>query len=122
MIILRISFILQLFFCVVSSQGVIELMPICDDEYYAFKYVNGHPYNPQSNKLTVVAVGMLSQVKDGYPLMISEMTLLTALRTAGTSALAARYLAKPNSKVMAMIGTGSQSEFQVIAHHVKGGR
>lgn len=103
------------------SHGVIELMPICDQEYYAFKYVNGHPLNPQSNKLTVVAVGMLSKVDDGYPLMISEMTLLTAMRTAATSGLAARYLAKKNSPTMAMIGTGSQAEFQVLAHQVAAG-
>ena len=28
------------------QDGVLELMPICDDEYYSFKYVNCHPKNP----------------------------------------------------------------------------
>lgn len=37
--------------------GVLELMPICDDRYYACKYVNGHPKNPQHGKQTVVAFG-----------------------------------------------------------------
>src|SRR3990167_1931760 len=97
--------------------GVLELMPICDDEFYSFKYVNGHPNNPASNKLTVVAVGLLSEVKFGYPLMISEMTILTALRTAATSALAAKYLANKNTKHIGIIGTGAQSEFQVLAQH-----
>lgn len=97
--------------------GVLELMPICDDEFYSFKYVNGHPNNPASNKLTVAAVGMLSEVKFGYPLMISEMTILTALRTAATSALAAKYLANKNTKHIGIIGTGAQSEFQVLAQH-----
>ena len=97
------------------DQGVIELMPTCDGELYSFKYVNGHPNNTASKKLTVVALGLLSQAKSGYPLMISEMTLLTAFRTAATSTLAAKYLAKKAVKHIGIIGTGAQSEFQVLA-------
>lgn len=96
--------------------GVIELMPICSNQYYSFKYVNGHPNNPHKNKLTVVAFGMLADAVTGYPLMISAMTLLTAIRTAATSALASQYLAKKNSKKLTMIGCGAQSEFQILAH------
>ena len=95
--------------------GVIELMPISNDYQYTFKYVNGHPKNPKtSNKLTVMATGQLSVVETGEPLMFTEMTLLTALRTAATSALAAKYLAKKDSKILAMIGNGAQSEFQYL--------
>jgi len=97
------------------DHGVIELMPVSSDEYYAYKYVNGHPNNPEQYKQTVVAVGMLAEVKTGYPLMISEMTLLTAIRTAATSALAAKYLAKKKASSLSIIGTGAQSEFQVLA-------
>ena len=97
------------------KHGVIELMPISNDEFYAYKYVNGHPKNPENDKQTVTAIGMLAEVKSGYPLMISEMTLLTAIRTAATSALAAKYLAKNNARSMSIIGTGAQSEFQVLA-------
>lgn len=99
------------------QNGVIELMPICGESLFSFKYVNGHPNNPVQNKLTVVACGMLTDVKTGYPLLISEMTLLTAIRTGATAALASYYLAKANSKVLAIIGCGAQSEFQVLAHH-----
>jgi ornithine cyclodeaminase len=95
--------------------GVIELMPCADQQFYAFKYVNGHPGNPYNGKLSVVAVGLLSDVATGYPLMISEMTLLTAFRTAATGVLAAKYLANKDSKTLAIIGTGAQSEFQVLA-------
>jgi ornithine cyclodeaminase len=98
-----------------SREGVIELMPTSDGETYSFKYVNGHPSNPASGFQTVTAVGMLAKVSNGYPVMLSEMTLLTALRTAATSALAARILARKDSKVMAMIGAGTQSEFQALA-------
>lgn len=97
------------------ENGVIEVMPICDDELYSFKYVTGHPGNTGIKKQTVVALGLLAEIKTGYPLMISEMTLLTAFRTAATSALAAKYLARKNTKTIGIIGTGAQSEFQVLA-------
>jgi len=98
-----------------SPDGVIELMPSSDNEVYSFKIVNGHPKNPANGFQTVTAVGMLATVHNGYPTFVAEMTLLTALRTAATSALATRYLAPRNSSEAALIGTGAQSEFQAIA-------
>lgn len=98
-----------------SAQGVIELMPTSDGTLYAFKYVNGHPVNTEAGKLTVTAFGVLADVATGYPLMISEMTILTALRTAATSAMAAKALARSGSRRMALIGAGAQAEFQALA-------
>jgi len=98
-----------------SEQGVIELMPTSDGEAFSFKYVNGHPSNTAKGFQTVAAFGLLARVDTGYPLMLTEMTLLTALRTAATSAMAARYLAPENSTVMALIGNGAQAEFQALA-------
>lgn len=98
------------------SHGVIELMPLWGKDYYTVKYVNGHPLNPQQNKQTVIGTGFLADIATGYPVIISEMTLLTALRTAATSALAALYMAKSDASTFAIIGTGAQSEFQVLAH------
>lgn len=95
--------------------GVIELMPISDPDVYAFKYVNGHPFNPGRGYQTVTAFGVLADVHNGYPVFLAEMTVLTALRTAATSAMVARRLARPDSQVMAMIGAGSQAEFQASA-------
>ncbi|MDQ2851793.1 MAG: ornithine cyclodeaminase [Actinomycetota bacterium] len=97
-----------------SRDGVIELMPTSDGVTYGFKYVNGHPANPANGFQTVTAFGVLSQVHNGYPVFVTEMTILTALRTAATSALAARYLARPDASVMALIGAGSQAEFQSL--------
>ena len=98
-----------------SPVGVIELMPISDGREYTFKYVNGHPKNTARGLLTVTAFGVLADVDTGYPRLISELTFTTALRTAAMSALAARWAARPSSRVMALIGNGAQAEFQAIA-------
>ncbi|TDT73823.1 ornithine cyclodeaminase [Litoreibacter halocynthiae] len=98
-----------------SDEGVIELMPTSDGESYGFKYVNGHPANMARGFQTVTAFGVLARVDNGYPVLLSEMTILTALRTAATSALVAKYLAPKGAKVMAMIGNGAQCEFQALA-------
>jgi ornithine cyclodeaminase len=104
-----------------SAVGVIELMPTSDGRLYSFKYVNGHPKNTAEGLLTVTAFGVLSDVETGYPLLLSEMTFTTALRTAAMSAMAARRMARPDSRVMALIGNGAQSEFQAIAfNHMLG--
>lgn len=95
-----------------SEHGVIELMPTSDGEVYGFKYVNGHPRNSKQGMQTVTAFGLLADMHSGYPVMLSEMTMLTALRTAAMSALAAKHLAPKNPKTMAVIGNGAQSEFQ----------
>jgi len=98
-----------------SHDGVIELMPTSDGQLYGFKYVNGHPKNMREGRQTVTAFGVLADVGNGYPMLLTEMTILTALRTAATSAVAARYLAPKNARSMAVIGNGAQSEFQAIA-------
>jgi len=98
-----------------SDVGVIELMPTSDGQVYGFKYVNGHPKNTAEGLQTVTAFGLLANVQTGYPVLLSEMTLLTALRTAATSALVAKYLAPEGADTMALIGNGAQSEFQATA-------
>jgi ornithine cyclodeaminase len=100
-----------------SAGGVIELMPTSDGRFYSFKYVNGHPKNTAAGLLTVTAFGVLADVATGYPLLLSELTVSTALRTAAMSVLAARHLARENSRVMALIGNGAQSEFQAVGFH-----
>lgn len=100
-----------------SEIGVIELMPVSDASHYAFKYVNGHPGNTARGLYTVMAFGVLAEVETGYPVLLSELTLATALRTCATSLMAARALARPNARRMALIGNGAQSEFQALAFH-----
>ena len=100
-----------------SDDGVIELMPIADAAHYSFKYVNGHPKNTAAGLSTVMAFGVLADVSTGQPQLVSELTLTTAIRTAATSVMAARALARPTARTMALIGNGAQSEFQALAFH-----
>ncbi|MCP5270683.1 MAG: ornithine cyclodeaminase [Burkholderiaceae bacterium] len=98
-----------------SDVGVIELMPVADARRFAFKYVNGHPKNTAEGLPTVMAFGLLADVATGTPTLLAELTLLTAIRTAAMSALAARHLARPGSRTMALIGNGAQADFQALA-------
>ena len=104
-----------------SAVGVIELMPTSDGELYGFKYVNGHPKNMKEGLQTVTAFGLLASVDSGYPVLLSEMTVLTALRTAAMSAVATKHLAAKDADTMAMIGNGAQSEFQCLAQKAVNG-
>ena len=100
-----------------SENGVIELMPVSNAGRYAFKYVNGHPSNTGHGLYTVMGFGVLAEADTGYPLLLSELTVATALRTSATSLMAARALARPDARRMALIGNGAQSEFQALAFH-----
>jgi len=75
-----------------STRGVIELMPVSDAAMYSCKYVNGHPGNNADGLPTVMAFGFLCEMETGRPLLMSELTLTTALRTAAMSAFAASVL------------------------------
>jgi ornithine cyclodeaminase len=101
-----------------SRDGVIELMPIADARLYSFKYVNGHPRNTLAGLPTVMAFGLLADVATGRPELLAELTLTTAMRTAATSVMVARRLARPDSRAMAVIGNGAQAEFQALAFHL----
>ncbi|MFC0679862.1 ornithine cyclodeaminase [Lysobacter korlensis] len=100
-----------------SPVGVIELMPVADASEYSFKFVNGHPGNTKHGLSTVMAFGALADVDTGLPTVLSELTITTAIRTAATSVMAAKVLARADSKTMALIGNGAQSEFQALAFH-----
>ena len=94
-----------------------HLMPVADASHYSFKYVNGHPGNTRHGLATVMAFGALADVDTGLPTVLSELTITTAIRTAATSVMAAKRLARSDARTMALIGNGAQSEFQALAFH-----
>jgi ornithine cyclodeaminase len=64
-----------------------------------------------------MAFGALADVDTGRPELLSELTLTTAMRTAATSVMAAKRLSRVDSRTMAIVGNGAQSEFQALAFH-----
>lgn len=98
------------------ENGILELMPIYDSKFYANKYVCTYPKNYQTNDYTVMGQGLWVDATTGKPLMVTEMTLLTALRTGAISGLASYYMARKDAKKLAIIGCGAQSEFQIMSH------
>lgn len=73
--------------------------------YYADNRARGHP--------TLYASYLLLDAETGRPLALLEGTFLTGIRTGGTSALAARHLALPQSRRVVCFGAGTQAAFQL---------
>jgi ornithine cyclodeaminase/alanine dehydrogenase len=63
---------------------------------------------------TIHATYLLTDPETGAPLALMEAGFLTAIRTGATSAVAARYLARPDSRVAACFGAGVQARFQLL--------
>lgn len=82
------------------------------------KAVSVFRQNPSRGKPTIFAYYFLSDPSTGELLSIMEASTLTGMRTGGVSALATRYLAREDSRVLGVIGTGVQAEFQVRAIQV----
>lgn len=79
------------------------------------KWVNVHPRNPHRGLPTVMAVIVMNDPATGVPLAVMDGLLITRLRTAAASAVAARVLARPDSRVAGLIGCGAQADLQLEA-------
>ncbi len=74
------------------------------------------PGNAARGIPTVNASYLLLDATTGLPLMMMDANELTRLRTAAASALAARYLARPDSRSLLVVGTGALSPCLIAAH------
>lgn len=81
------------------------------------KIVSIWPENNAQGKSAVSAVYVLTSCEDGATLAVIDGTELTLRRTAAAAALAARKLARSNSKKLAVLGTGALSAHMAMAHH-----
>ncbi|PWU78894.1 MAG: hypothetical protein DLM72_20230 [Candidatus Nitrosopolaris wilkensis] len=92
------------------NKGTMESMPASDRDYFSCKIVNTHLENPSRfNIPTIIASGLLVDGRTGFPIMITESTILTAIRTGIASAIATKYLAKKGSSIIGIIGNGAQA-------------
>lgn len=97
--------------------GLLEWMPILDvGSQMLMKLVGYHPQNPEISGLpTILSTFSLYDATTGQLLAIVDGTLLTALRTGATSAVASRLMAKPESSSLGIVGCGAQAITQLHA-------
>lgn len=79
------------------------------------KWVNVHPGNKRKGLPTVMAIMILSDPTNGFPLCIMDATYATALRTGAAGGVAAKYLARKDSRRIGLVGCGVQAKTQLLA-------
>jgi ornithine cyclodeaminase/alanine dehydrogenase-like protein (mu-crystallin family) len=89
---------------------------VLDRAYVAVKVNGNFPGNPWRHGLpTIQGVVVLCDAVDGSILAIMDSIEITLQRTAAASALAARFLARPDTECMAVCGCGEQGRAQLVA-------
>jgi alanine dehydrogenase len=92
--------------------GILQLA----HNYFAAKVNANFPSNPQRFNLpTIQGVIVLCDAQNGCPLAVLDSMEITALRTAAATAVAVRYLARKDSKVVTICGCGAQGSVQLQA-------
>jgi ornithine cyclodeaminase len=86
------------------------------ERFVGCKLVSVYPDNAKVGKPSVYGNYILMSGDTGETLAVIDGTVLTAWRTAATSALAARYLAREDAEHLVMIGAGALSPHLVRAH------
>ena len=98
--------------------GDLRTMPsyVEDEDVSAVKIVNVHPRNAKEHDMrTVMGLLVLVSPHTGAPLAIMDATHITDMRTGAASAIASKYMARPDPKVLALIGAGNQAKTQMLA-------
>ena len=102
-------------------KGDFRVMPayLRESNIAGVKVVSVYPNNSKLYNLpTVIAVVELLDPKTGKPLCIMDGTWLTAMRTGAAGGIAAKYLARVDSKIIGMVGAGTQARTQLEALNV----
>ncbi|MDR7664638.1 alanine dehydrogenase [Methanosarcina sp. Z-7115] len=100
-----------------AYNGDLRTMPayLEEENITGVKIVNVHPGNPDRGLPTVMALIILISPETGAPVAIMDGTYLTDIRTGAAGGIAAKYLARKDSKVIGLVGTGNQAKTQLEA-------
>jgi len=79
------------------------------------KWVSGFPKNPERGLPYITGLIILNNPETGLPLVIMDCALITAMRTGAATAVAAKYLARPESKTVGILGCGVQGRSNLSA-------
>ncbi|MER3373320.1 MAG: hypothetical protein RIM83_01630 [Allomuricauda sp.] len=101
----------------VKQKGRVLFMPAYSHDYHLFglKMVSVFPDNVKKGDPSIQGKMLVMDDETGTPLGLLDAENLTAIRTGAASGLATDLLALPDSKVLAIFGTGAQSTTQVAA-------
>ena len=100
-----------------ESDATLLMMPAwVPGSYMGIKIVSVFPDNSKRSLPAIFGTYLLSSGKTGEMVAVIDGGELTARRTAATSALAAKYLSRPDASSMLMIGTGRLSLNLMQAH------
>ena len=93
-----------------TSDGFIHAMPAYVPAVGAagMKWVSAYPENKERGLPYVSGVIVMNDAVTGLPVAVLDCTWITAMRTAAATAVAARHLARPDSRVMGILGCGVQ--------------
>jgi ornithine cyclodeaminase/alanine dehydrogenase len=83
------------------------------------KWVSGFPDNPKRGLPYITGLLILNDVETGLPLAVMDCAWITAMRTAAATAVAASYLARPESSVVGVLGCGVQGRTNLEALNVR---
>lgn len=83
--------------------------------YVGVKLGCGYPANATKGIPTTLAAVLLSDATNGLPLAVLDGVYITGVRTGATGGVAAKYLARKDSSVVGVVGTGMQGRMQVLA-------
>ncbi|AKB50798.1 Ornithine cyclodeaminase [Methanosarcina barkeri str. Wiesmoor] len=100
-----------------AYNGDLRTMPayLEEENITGVKIVNVHPGNPDRGLPTVMALIVLISPETGVPVAIMDGTYLTDVRTGAAGGIAAKYLARKDSKVIGLVGAGNQAKTQLKA-------
>lgn len=88
---------------------------LLDSRALGTKVLANAPGNPARGLSTIQALYILSDIETGVPLAVMDGAELTGVRTAAASAVATRYLARRDCRVLGLLGAGVQAEFHLRA-------
>lgn len=99
-----------------AGAGSFHIKAAMLDSFYTVKVNANFPANPERHGLpTIQGLVLLFETESGRPLAVMDSMEITLLRTAAATAVAAHYLARPDSTVLALCGCGAQGRVQVRA-------
>ncbi len=103
-----------------EEKRYLGIMPAVAQEAMGLKLVSFYPVNEGTAVPTHLAMILLFRPDTGEPLAVMDGRLITEMRTAAVSAAITKYLASPQSRVLALLGSGVQAKAHLEAlSHVR---